>query len=241
VAQGARDTEDIGTVPPPAPAPVVTFPRKAPARNTVRDTWSWLWKDTLVRIVPFMAAGVLYTRLSDRTGQRDHRGQTGGGVAREVLAGVALGVPMAALAASFRAWVAPGYRLPTTADQALQTAYYFAINAPAEELFWRGTVQSATIRALRHAPRVGAAANPIGWALTTVAFGAYHRLGHWSWRAIGGVTLAGGLFGALHLAQPRRTSIVLPAIVHGFATAGFLSWGDVALDLKRRRGHGRQR
>jgi uncharacterized protein len=198
----------------------------------MRDTWGWMWKDTLMRVLPFFAASGAYAWLKHDARQRD--AEPTGSLSRDVLAGVALGLPMAAMAAGFRRWVAPRYRLPTPADQALQTAYYFAINAPAEELFWRGTVQTLAIDALARTPGLGRAARPLGWALATAAFGAYHRLGHWSWRAIGGVTLAGGFFGLLHLLRPRRGSLLLPTIVHGFATAGFLSWGDVLLDLLRR-------
>jgi hypothetical protein len=68
----------------------------------------------------------------------------------------------------------------------------------------------------------------LGWAGVTAVFGAYHRLGGWSWRSIAGVTAAGGLFGALY-ALPKRRSILPAIIAHGFATAGFLNWGDTAL------------
>src|SRR5262249_4620761 len=155
-------------------------------------------------------------------------GLTGEDLGRDLLVGVGLGVPMLGVAIAFRAWDAPGYRLPTAADQALQSAFYFALNAPIEELFWRGTVQNLGIRALGAVPVAQPAAGLLGWALTTAIFGAYHRLGNWRWRSIAGVTVAGGLFGALYLLSPRR-SILAPILVHGFATAGFLSWGDVAL------------
>ncbi len=188
-----------------------------------------------MRVLPFLAASGTYAWFRHDTRQRNHK--HAGRLGRDVLAGVALGLPMAAMAAGFRRWVAPRYRLPTPADQALQTTYYFAVNAPAEELFWRGTVQALAIDALARAPGLSRVARPLGWALATAAFGAYHRLGHWSWRAIGGVTLAGGFFGLLHLTRPRRWSLLVPTIVHGFATAGFLSWGDVVLDIWRRRAH----
>jgi membrane protease YdiL (CAAX protease family) len=191
-----------------------------------------MWRDALGRILPFVVAGGIYARLSHKASP--HADEAGENAIRDVLLGLAIGVPMAAMATRFRALVAPKYRLPTARDQALQTAYYFAVNAPAEEIFWRGTVQPLAIRMLSHIPGMRSAARPLGWTLTTAAFGAYHRLGHWSWRAIAGVTAAGGLFGALALMRPRRSSLLLPVLVHGFATAGFLSWGDAALDLHRR-------
>jgi membrane protease YdiL (CAAX protease family) len=142
---------------------------------------------------------------------------------------VAAGIPLAGIAAVYRSRVAAGYRLPTPPDQILQTAFYLGVNAPAEELFWRGMVQSLTISGLCRVRLHKRAASALGWALATAAFGAYHRLGNWSWPAIGGVTAAGGLFGAVYLATGKRQSLLLPTILHGFMTAGFLSWGDVLL------------
>lgn len=221
------------TLPPPPQAPTPLHMLLPVARSTVYDTWGWLWKDTVGRVLPFAAGAALYARLSGR-GARGI-GLTADGWQRDVLLGTAVGIPMAGVAAAFRRWVAPQYRLPTTADQAFQSAFYFLLNAPAEELLWRGTVQTAATSAIARSPRMRRAAPALGWAFATAAFGAYHRLGKWSWRSIAGVTVAGGLFGALYLVGPRRGSILAPVIVHGFATAGFLSWGDVALHVLARR------
>jgi len=89
-------------------------------------------------------------------------------------------------------------------------------------------MQSLVTRGLRKVPGVRPAAGLIGWAIASSAYGGYHRFGNWSWRSIAGVTAAGGLFGAL-VALPKRHSIWPAVIAHGFATAGFLSWADVAL------------
>ena len=194
--------------------------------NTPRDTWRWLWKDTLTRVTPFLLAAWGWSRLSSEGGRAV--GLRRDGWLGDALLGVAVGLPMAQISAIFRRWVAPSYRLPTPADHALQTAYYFALNAPAEELFWRGILQTLAVRGLRRVPGLRRVAAVLGWAGVTAAFGAYHRLGGWSWRSIAGVTAAGGLFGAL-FALSKRASILPVIIVHGFATAGFLNWGDAAL------------
>jgi membrane protease YdiL (CAAX protease family) len=196
-------------------------------RNTVQDTWGWLWKDTLGRVAPFVAATAIYAKASG-SGARGV-GWTSEGWRQDILFGVAAGIPLAGIAAIYRSRVASGYRLPTPPDQILQTTFYLAVNAPAEELFWRGMVQTLTISGLRRIRLHERTASMLGWALATAAFGAYHRLGNWSWQAIGGVTAAGGLFGAIYLATGRRRSLLLPTILHGFMTAGFLSWGDVWL------------
>lgn len=203
------------------------------ARSTVRDSWNWAWKDTVIRVLPFAAAAGVYARISGRG--LDGIGITDEGWRREVLTGIAVGVPLAGLAIFFRGKVSPGYRLPTAPDQLAQTLFYFAVNAPGEELFWRGTVQDLAVRGLALVPRVGKMAGLLGWALTTATFGAYHRLGNWSWRAIAGVTFAGAIFGALYQWPRGKRSLLAPMIAHGFATAGFLSWGDISLNLRQRR------
>ncbi len=149
-----------------------------------------------MRVLPFAAAAGVYAQLSGRG--LEGIGVTHEGWRREALIGIAVGIPLAGLAAVFRAWVAPGYRLPTDADQLTQTVFYFAVNAPGEELFWRGRVQDGVTRGLARVPRVGKLAGLLGWLATTAVFGAYHRLGKWSWRSIAGVTFAGAIFGALY-------------------------------------------
>lgn len=200
--------------------------------NTPRDTWRWLWKDTLTRVGPFLVVAGLWARFSREGGGA--LGLRRDGWLSDALLGLAIGLPFAQIAAVFRRWVAPGYRLPTRADHTLQTAYYFALNAPAEEFVWRGILQTLVIRGLRRIPGVRCVAGPLGWAGVATGFGAFHRLGGWSWRAIAGVTFAGGLFGAL-FALPKRKSILPAIIVHGFATAGFLNWGDAAQHAHRMR------
>nr|MBF6592193.1 hypothetical protein [Ktedonobacterales bacterium] len=91
------------------------------------------------------------------------------------------------------------------------------------------------IRGLGVVPWPRSVACLLGWAAVTAVFGAYHRLGGWSWRMIAGVTVAGGFFGLLYLLQPGRPSILLPIMVHAFATAGFLNWGDALLYWRRLR------
>lgn len=202
-------------------------------RNTVRDTWNWAWKDTAMRVFPFAVGAGAYAWLSGQG--LEGIGITHEGWQRETLLGIAIGIPLAGLAAFFREKVAPGYRLPTDADQVAQTLFYFTVNAPGEELFWRGTVQDLAVRGLARVPRLRKLAGLIGWAATTAVFGAYHRLGNWSWRSIAGVTFAGAIFGALYQWPRGKRSILAPTIAHGFATAGFLSWADVYQYRRERR------
>lgn len=213
----------------PAREPAGTVPPSSAAvpRNTVRDTWRWLAPDTAFRLLPFAVATFAYARFWG--GGPASVGLTGAHLLRDLLLGTAIGLPLAGISAAFRRWVAPGYRLPTPADQAVQTAFYIVFNAPVEELFWRGMLQTLAVRGAALALGAGAAAGVVGWAVTTAVFGVYHRFGNWSWRAVAGVTAAGGVFGLSYLLQPEPRSILLPTVIHGMATAGFLSWGDAAL------------
>ncbi len=224
----------LGQAPPEASLPAqLASPTTSPLprRSTAAESWRWIWKDTAFRLAPFAIAAAVYAKVSGAG--LAGVGLTRDEMVREIKIGAALGLPMLGAAITFRAWDAPQYRLPTVADQALQSAFYFGLNAPIEEVFWRGTVQNLAIRGLKQIPRVERVATPLGWALTTAAFGAYHRLGNWRWRSIAGVTAAGGAFGATYLAS-RRGSLVSTMVLHGFATAGFLSWGDAALHGLRR-------
>jgi membrane protease YdiL (CAAX protease family) len=194
--------------------------------NTPRDTWNWMRQDALGRIAPLLLAAWAYERFTPWG--KDDLGVRNDAPLSDLALGVAVGLPFSMIAAIFRRWVAPRYKLPTPADQVTQSAYYFLINAPAEELFFRGLMQSLTTRGLRKVPGLRRVAGPLGWVVASTAYGGYHRFGNWSWRSIAGVTAAGGLFGAL-FALPKRRSIWPAVIAHGFATAGFLSWADVAL------------
>jgi membrane protease YdiL (CAAX protease family) len=208
-------------------------PSSEAPRSLPRDTWRWMWRDLAFRLAPFALATGIYARLWGG-------GAAGVGIVpivpwRDLALGTVIGLPLAALAAAFRRMVAPGYRLPTAADQTLQTAFYFLLNAPIEELFWRGTIQTLAIAGVAALLGTGALAAALGFVVITAVFGAYHRLGGWSWRSIAGVTAAGAVFGLAYLLQPAPRSIWLPSVIHAFATAGFLSWGDVALHWWKRR------
>lgn len=214
-------------------SPVAPSLRSPLGRSTVRDSWAWLWPDSLRRLLPFAVATAIYAAFWG--GGAAGVGLIAPNLPRDLLVGGAIGIPLTLAAIAYRRWIEPWHRLPTPSDQALQTTYYLVFNAPVEELFWRGMVQTLAIRAVALLLGAGGIAGGIGWALTTTVFGAYHRLGNWSWRRVAGVTAAGGIFGLAYLLQPAPRDIWLPIIIHGPATAGFLSWGDAALHWWSRR------
>ena len=197
-------------------------------RSHPRDSWGWIWPDVLIRVIPFwiVPVGSALLWLDGPRAVGLVAPPQGWGLA--ILQGLIFGMPMVGLAASWRLVIAPRYRLPTAGDQALQTVYYLVINAPAEEVFWRGLLQTQLIRGLTALGAGHTASTILGIAVMAALFGAYHRLGNYPWSFNCAAMLAGALFGVLYAVLPGP-SIIVPTIVHGLTTAGYLSWGDVAL------------
>src|SRR5262249_41539065 len=96
------------------------------------------------RLLPFALAAAAYGRFSGR-GVRG-LGLTRDGWGRDVIMGTALGVPAAGIAIAFRRWVAPGYRLPTPADQAVQTAFYLGLDGAGRGALGGRAVQDPGVR-----------------------------------------------------------------------------------------------
>src|SRR5579885_2500119 len=190
------------------------------ARSTVADTWRWLWPDVLMRILPLGTIPFLYIFLIPLP--LSFLGLTLNNLGEQIIAGIVVGIVMTAFAAAYRMKiVGPWFRRPTPADQTLQAFFYLIINAPVEELFFRGFLLAAVTQ---WTGWLG-----WGWLVSTLAYTLYHRLGKWNWRSVGGVGLAGIVFSLVYLLQPLPRSLLAVAIVHGLTTCGFLSWGDELL------------
>lgn len=196
-------------------------------RSHPHETWRWFWPDTLLRLVPFTVVGLLAAHFLGGWAAVGLVAPPQGWLAAVGL-GLVVGLPMLALAVAWRARIAPRYRLPTQADQALQSLFYLVMNAPVEELFWRGVLQTLAIRALLAVGAGHGWAVGLGVAAVSIIFGAYHRLGGYPWSFNIAAMLAGAVFGLVYALSPGP-SLVAVTIVHGLTTAGYLSWGDVAL------------
>ena len=202
------------------------------ARSTVRDTWRWLWSDTLFRIVPMAAIPLIYIALLHLP--LAFLGLTLHDAPQQLIEGLLVGIGMAAFAVVYRMYiVGPWFRWPTLSDHFLQSFFYLFINGPVEELFFRGFVLAAVTQ---WTGWLG-----WGWLVSTVAYTLYHRLGKWSWRSVGGVGLAALVFSLVYLWQPSPRSLLAVIIVHGFTTSGFLSWGDEVMYRVWKRRQGRMR
>lgn len=222
--------------------PQPTDTRPAPSSlppSTARATWPGLRALIAGMLAPFGLAVFVYARFFG--GGPASVGLRRATLRRDLALGAAIGVPMAGAAALFKRWAAPGYRRHTLGDQALQTTFFMAINAPIEELFWRGMVQKLVIQGAERVVGPGARATATGWALTTLGFGAFHTIGgNWPWRAVVGATAGGGVFGLVYLLQPKPRSILPSILVHGFAGCGLFSWGDALTEWSARRASARR-
>lgn len=193
---------------------------KQVVRSTVVSTWRWMWPDLLMRILPMGLAPFLYIVIFHLP--LSFLGLVAGNMRQQIALGFSVGVVMSIFAMLYRMYiVGPWFRHPTRKDQLLQSFFYLCINAPVEELFFRGLVLAVITQ---WTGWLG-----WGWLVSTAMYTLYHRLGKWSWRSVGGVGLAGIIFSLVYLLQPEPRPLLAAIIVHGFTTSGFLSWGDEAL------------
>lgn len=209
---------------------LITWRPRPPSlpRGTARDAWPGLRALIFGMLAPFGFAACVYARYFG--GGPRGIGLTRAHLRRDLALGTAFGIPMAVIAAVFKRWATPQYRSHTLADHALQTFFFMAVNAPVEELFWRGMVQTLAIRGVERIAGPGARATATGWVVTTLGFGAFHTIGgNWPWRAVIGATAGGGIFGLVYLLQPQPRSILPSILVHGFAGTGFFNGGDAIL------------
>ena len=193
---------------------------KQVVRSTVVDTWRWMRPDLFTRIVPMAIAPFLYIGIFHLP--LSFLGLVAGNIPQQVGLGIVVGVVMSIFAMTYRMYiVGASFRYPTRKDQLLQSFFYLCINAPVEEIFFRGLILAAVTQ---WTGWLG-----WGWLVSTAMYTLYHRLGKWSWRSVGGVGLAGIVFSLVYLLQPGPPSLLAVIIVHGFTTSGFLSWGDEIL------------
>ncbi len=170
--------------------------------------------DLPLRVVPMLTVPLLLVALTPLSGRT--LGLSLNGAWWQLLLAALLGPLMGWLSWWYRRRYVRRVVVPTRADNLLQGVYYVVLNAPAEELLFRGLLLGWL---------QGATGTPIAWTLSTLVFGLYHIPARWGGAAVAGVTIAGGVFGILFLLGPGSGSLLLPTVVHAFATCGFLSAG----------------
>lgn len=185
--------------------------------HTARDSLRWIGKDVLVRLLPFaivaliwayaLAGGAESLKLSWRL--------TGLDIA--LILGT--GIPAFAACTLFRARYWPIYSLASRRAHLIEDGYFLFLNAPAEELFFRGMLQS-------WAMAIGFIPPAVGFVCVALVFGFYHRLAGFPLPFLLLATAGGFLFGILFLLSG---TILTPIIVHFIADLALFNLGPTVL------------
>jgi membrane protease YdiL (CAAX protease family) len=185
----------------------------------IPDSWRWMLPDLLGRLLPFAAACVIAALVwrpswlglgPGRLGVQLAFGLVGAPVMFVAGALVQLGLTRRRGAIS----------VPAGADDAGFQAAFYLVNGPVEEAFFRGLAQGGLGLV------IGA---PAGFAIATVAYVLYHRLGRWPWADTFATALVGVPLGLAFWLLPGPPSILGISIAHIGATCGFLGPGPYLL------------
>ena len=179
------------------------------------DSVAWMRPDLLARLVPLtlVAAGVWAIWqprwLGVGPGRLDV--QLAFGLPGAILFFAAGGLLQVVLAPRRGSLKVPA----SSADMGLQAGYY-CLNAPVEEVFFRGLLQGG----------LTALAGPAsGVVAGTTAYVLYHRLGGWAWIDVAATALVGIPVALAFWLLPGPPSLLGITLVHAGATCGFLGPG----------------
>jgi membrane protease YdiL (CAAX protease family) len=186
----------------------------------VLDSWAWIRTDLLVRIVPFVLAfAVAYVLVTHRASLGVSVGWLG---VQLVFAAVA--APLMFAAAVWVQLLLTRRRgvlgVPASPRDAWFQAGFYVVNGPVEEAFFRGLIQGG-LGLLWGAP--------VGFAIATVTYVLYHRLGRWPWPDTFATALVGVPLGLAFWLLPGPPSLLGVSIAHIAATCGFLGPGPYVL------------
>jgi membrane protease YdiL (CAAX protease family) len=189
-------------------------------RTDIPDSWAWMRVDLLVRIVPFvLVCAIAYALETHRSSLGFSAGRVG---VQLVFAAVAAPVMFAA-AVWVQLWLTRGrgaLSVPASSRDAWFQAGFYVVNGPVEEAFFRGLMQGG-LGLLWGAPA--------GFAIATVTYVLYHRLGRWTWPDTFATALVGVPLGLAFWLLPGPPSLLGVSIAHVAATCGFLGPGPYLL------------
>ncbi len=190
----------------------------------IPDSWAWVWPDLLVRLLPFAAAYTIAYRL---TSGAPWLGLAVGNLPVQVVFGL-IGAPvMFAAAVAVQLWLSRrrgALLVPADANDAWFQAGFYVINGPIEEAFFRGLMQGG-LSLLWGAPA--------GFAVATIVYVVYHRLGRWTWPDTIATSLVGVPLGLAFWLLPGPASLLGISAAHIAATCGFLGPGPYLLRRMR--------
>jgi membrane protease YdiL (CAAX protease family) len=186
----------------------------------IPDSWAWIRTDLLIRIVPFaLAFAIAYQVIP----QRRALGFSAGSFGLQLLFAAVAAPLMFAAAAWIQLWLTRrrgALSVPANPADAWFQAGFYVVNGPVEEAFFRGLMQGG-LGLLWGAPA--------GFAIATVTYVLYHRLGRWPWPDTFATALVGVPLGLAFWLLPGPTSLLGVSIAHIAATCGFLGPGPYLL------------
>jgi membrane protease YdiL (CAAX protease family) len=192
--------------------------------TNIPDSWAWMRTDLLVRIAPFVGAFVVaYAVLSRPAALGLSFGRPG---VQLLFAAVAAPVLFFA-AVVVQLWLTRrrgALSVPANGRDAWFQAGFYAVNGPVEEAFFRGLVQGGL--SMLWGPLVG-------FAIGTLTYVLYHRLGRWTWSDTFATALVGVPLGLAFWLLPGQPSLLGVSIAHIAATCGFLGPGPYLLNKLR--------
>lgn len=190
----------------------------------IPHSWAWMRSDLLVRLLPFAAAYAVAYRLSSGA---PWLGLSWGNLGVQLLFAAVASPPMFAAAAAVQLWLTRRRRVlavPAGPGDAWFQAAFYAVNGPLEEAFFRGLLQGG-LGVLWTAPA--------GYAVSTLVYVVYHRLGRWTWADTVATALVGVPLGLAYWLLPGPPSLLGVSIAHIAATCGFLGPGPYLLKKLR--------
>jgi membrane protease YdiL (CAAX protease family) len=184
------------------------------------DSWAWIRLDLLVRILPFVAAFAIAYELIPH---RRALGLNAGSLGVQLLF-AAVAAPAMFAAATWVQLLLTRRRgalsVPASPGDAWFQAGFYLVNGPVEEGFFRGLMQGG-LGLLWGAPA--------GFAIATLAYVLYHRLGRWTWSDTFATALVGVPLGLAFWLLPGPPSLLGVSLAHIAATCGFLGPGPYLL------------
>ena len=185
--------------------------------RTARDSLRWIGKDVLLRLLPFALAALFWAYVfADGAGTLK---LTLAFTVLDVVLILGTGIPAFVVCTLFHARFWPVYSLASRRSHLIEDGYFLFFNAPAEELFFRGMLQTWLMS-------LGFIHPAVGFAAVAVVFGFYHRLARFTLPFLLLATAGGCLFGVLFLISD---TILTPIIVHFVANLALFNLGPALL------------
>ena len=189
-------------------------------RTDIPDSWAWIRLDLLVRIAPFVLA---YAAGYELVVHRSSLGLSAGRLGVQLVFAAVAAPLMFAAAVWVQLWLTRrrgALSVPAGAGDAWFQAGFYVVNGPVEEAFFRGLLQGG-LGLLWGAP--------VAFAIATVTYVLYHRLGRWTWPDTFATALVGVPLGLAFWLLPGPPSLLGVSIAHIAATCGFLGPGPYLL------------